>query len=84
MLKQSGNTVDKGVSLFWLKYKQENGHKVLVLKLQIQEMAQEFKHCVFKKQYAVKGHVPLISVLPESESFTSLIEHAKGSGSCPC
>lgn len=44
MLKQSGNTVDKGV--FLAQIQAGEWPQVLVLKPQIQEMAQEFKHCV--------------------------------------
>lgn len=44
MLKQSGNTVDKGVVL---AQRQAGGWpQALLLKPQIQGMAQELKHCV--------------------------------------
>lgn len=78
MLKQSGNTVDKGVFFccffVWLKYKQEDGHKRLVLKPQIQGMAREFKHCETICCDSSRGGVPSVHT-SSSESFTPVIYH---------
>lgn len=52
MLKQSGNTVDEGV-FFWLKYKQEDGHKHCVWSLKYKGW-HESSSTVFKKQRFVK------------------------------